>query len=173
MNKSIENQLQFVIRALSKGIGLSPVFASMALDSVDIIQPSEEAINAVVNGFHQGDHETSIRIQQLSSDGTVVDEYLLPEQEIDDENSCQDPTIYDQLQDLARQEILLKSIGDHNYRKTYMKAVQLLAHNHVGYTFDDECVGLKGPLAWYVSNERQEELWERFLEDRGLSPDLD
>ena len=66
----------------------------------------------------------------------------------------------------------MKALGGHNYRKTYREAVSLLANQHIGFEIEDDVVSLNGPLAGYISNKRQGELWNKFLSEQGLSDDI-
>ena len=174
-NIEIEQHLPLIIKAMAEHTGLCSDFIALALDYVNIDQPSKKAFDAAVNDYHNENQNPVIRIQQLSSDGTVIDEYILPnsEEELGEDSNCELPTIYDQLQDLSRKEALLKAMGDHNYRKIHEEVVALLAYNHTGYELDDHEVSLNGPLVEYMSNHRKEELWKSFLTDQGLSPDID
>jgi len=174
-NREIEKHLPLIIEATKERTGLCSDFIALALYYVTIDQPSKKAFDAAVNDYHHENQDPIIRIQQLSPDGNVIDEYILPnsEEELDEDNDCESPTIYDQLQNLNRQAALMKAMGDHNYRKIHDEVVALLAYNHIGYEIDNHEVSLNGPLVEYMSNERQEELWKIFLTNQGLSPDID
>ena len=84
------NELAFTVSALTTCAGISTDFINLTLGYVDIEKPSDDAIEEAIKDYLEDNQDTSIRIQQLSSDGSVVDEYLLPKLDMElDAYFCQ------------------------------------------------------------------------------------
>ena len=167
----VQKTLVFLIGAIAQVMQADELHTLVAIEESSLELPPTEHISAEIERYFQGGCETTLRIQELDSEGVVIDEFELTHIETEIEEDAEPETVYDELLMLSRLSKIKRAIGDHNYREINKKAVLLLAEHHSGYCDDDNSVSMGGPLADYITPKKKEELWNDYLAKIALSND--